>query len=209
MLKAIFNRRYVPHTIAVLLVVVSLLVIAIPPEARLGSIIRIVLLHGALARAGLVIFAVAGVLGIGLLIRPGDRLGSWTVATQQTAFAVWLAAALTSTVATYLSWGMFIAWAEPRTQGTAKILVLCLVLLLLVLWIKQHRFTGLVNAVLAVFAWLTVMQATSVQHPENPVGSSPSIVFQVIFVALVGVLILTALQFTRWIHRPRSVSTAV
>jgi hypothetical protein len=209
MLKAVTGRRFVPHTIAVLFVVVLLLVIAIPPETRLGSIIRIVLLHGALARTGLVVFAVAGVLGIVLLIRPSDRLESWTVATQQTAFAAWLAAALTSTVATYLSWGVFIAWAEPRTQGTAKILVLCLVLLLLVLWIKQHRFTGLANAVLAFFAWLTVMQATSVQHPENPVGSSPSIVFQAIFVALVCVLILTALQFTRWIHRPRTVAKEV
>ncbi len=182
--------------------VVLLLIVSLPPEATLGGVIRIVLLHGALARAGLVVFAAAGLLGLVLLITPGDRLASWTHASQQTALVVWFLAALTSVVATYASWGVFIAWGEPRTQATAVILGLCLLMLVVTPWVGQHRFTGLTNAVLAIFAWLMVTRASSIQHPEQPIGSSPSLQFKAIYLGLVITLVVMALQFTRWIRRP-------
>ena len=201
-MRLLFGRRSIPYTLVVLVAIIVALVYALPPEATLGSTIRIVLLHGALARAGMVAFAAAGVLGAILIARPTRKLGSWTRATQQTAFGVWLAAALTSAVATYLSWGVWIAWTEPRTQGTAKILLLAVVLLALVWWIREHRFTGAANLVMAAFAWLTVLGATSVQHPEDPVGGSPSDFYRTVYVALVITLVLTATQCVRLIHRP-------
>ena len=201
-MRLLLSRRSVPYTLLVLAAIIAALVYALPPEATLGSTIRIVLLHGALARAGMVSFAAAGLLGAVLLFKPDDHLGSWTLAMQRTSLAVWLAAAATSAIATYLSWGVWIAWGEPRTQGTVKILILALVLVGLVAWIGRHRFAGLANLVLAAFAWIVVLGATSVQHPEDPVGSSPSDFYRTIFLVLVVTLIITALQFARWIRRP-------
>lgn len=201
-MRRLFHRKYIPLTLIGLVVVVAVLVRLIPPETNLGSTIRIVLLHGALARVGLIAFAAAGVLGAVLLVVGDDRLASWTLATQKTAFIVWVAGALASAVATYLSWGVVIAWGEPRTQGTLKILALGLVLLALVLWIRQHRFTGLANLVLGAFSWWTVTGAASVQHPENPVGNSPSDWYRTVFLLIVVFLIVTAAQLTRWMCTP-------
>ncbi len=196
------RRRSIPLILAALLAAVLGLLLLLPPEATLGSTIRIVLLHGALARAGLVAFAAAALMGVALLARPGDNLGSWTLAAQWTALTVWFAAAATSAVATYLSWGVVIAWGEPRTQGTIKILALAVLLLALVLWIREHRFLGLANVVLGAFSWWVVLRATSVQHPENPIGSSPSAFYRIVFGALVIVLVVASALFARWIRRP-------
>ncbi len=200
-MKALLRPDFVPRTILILCGVVILLTLLIPREATLGGIIRIVLLHGALSRAGLYLFGVAGLLGLALLLRPDERLASWTLASQQTALVVWFLAALTSVIATYLSWGVIIAWGEPRTQSTAAILGLGLLMLAVVLWVKDHRFTGVTNVVLGVFAWLMVTRASSIQHPEQPIGSSPSLQFRVVFVGLVITLLVMAIQFVRWIRR--------
>lgn len=204
LLKALLRPDFVPRTILILCGAVLLLTLLMPQEATLGGIIRIVLLHGALSRAGLYLFAAAGLLGLVLLLRPNERLSSWTLASQQTALTVWFLAALTSVIATYLSWGVFIAWGEPRTQSTAAILGLGLLMLAVVLWVQEHRFTGLTNIVLGAFAWLMVTRASSIQHPEQPIGSSPSLQFRVIFLALVITLLVMAIQFARWIRRPHS-----
>ncbi|MBT8400987.1 MAG: hypothetical protein KJO98_10970 [Rhodothermia bacterium] len=200
-LKTLLSRRYAPQSLLALAGITAILLALLPPEATLGSIIRIVLLHGALARAGLVAFAVAALLGAVLLARPTPQLESWTLASQTTAFTVWFLGALTSAIATYQSWGVLIAWGEPRTQATAMILALAVVMLGVVRWLRNARFTGLSNMVVGVFAWTLVSRASSIQHPQDPVGTSPSTMYQVIFLALVGTLVVASVQFARWIRR--------
>ncbi len=201
-LKTFLSQRYAPHSLVVLAGVTVVLLALLPPEVTLGSLIRIVLLHGALARAGLIAFGVAALLGAALLARPTLQLESWTLAAAATAASVWFLGALTSVIATYQSWGVLIAWGEPRTRATAMILALALVMLGVVRWLKTARFTGLSNLVVGVFAWTLVSRASSIQHPQDPVGTSPSTMYQLIFFALVATLVVASVQFARWIRRP-------
>ncbi|MEZ4866120.1 MAG: hypothetical protein R3C14_32690 [Caldilineaceae bacterium] len=185
--------------------VILILLFLLPPERILGDVIKLVLLHGALVRAALLAFAVAGGLGMLCLISSNPMWPRWCVATQATALLLWIANAISSSIATRLTWGEWIAWSEPRVWTTIHVLWLATACLLLVLWLDHRIFTGVTNLVVALLSWGLIKGATLVRHPFDPLGTSNSLTYQAIYMAMVVVLLILAWQCTRWLQRVRVV----
>ena len=106
-------------------------VILAPAETRLGNMVKLIYVHGALVWVGLVTFSVAGGLGVVALVMQHllgwtDRARTWyhgTGAGGRAALIVWIAYALSAMIVTGLAWGQVIAWNEPRVRVTGLILV--------------------------------------------------------------------------------------
>ena len=179
-------------------VAILILLFLLPPERILGDVIKLVLLHGALVRAGLIAFAVAGVLGLFCLFSPNPAWSRWCLAIQVTALLLWIANMTSSSIATRLTWGEWIAWSEPRVWATIHVLWLASACLVLVLWLRQRFFTGITNLIVAGLSWGLIKGASLVRHPFDPLGSSNSLTYQALYVAMVVVLLVMAWQWVRW-----------
>jgi len=199
-MKKLVDRRSIPLSLTGLIILVAILLYSLPPEQTLGNIIKVVFLHGALVETGLIAFGVTGLLGLVYLVWNRESVYQWCLATQKTALVVWVLYALSSIVATYLAWGVAIAWEEPRVLASAKILIASLGFFLLALWVNHRQFTAVVNVVTAVLAWALTKGAVILRHPFNPIGSSDSATFQWLFAIIVAVVLLMAFQLTRWLQ---------
>lgn len=181
------------------LAVVALL-LWMPPEQTLGAVIRPVFLHGALVRVGLLTFAAAGVLGLVYLLRPGGKWLAWCTATQEVAVAVWIVYALSSAVTTKLAWGQWIAWEEPRVRASLNVLWFSIAALLLVRWVGSGLFTALANVAVAVVTWMLIRGAGIIRHPFDPIGTSGSQLYGLIYWLLVLVIAAMAAVAVLWLH---------
>ena len=201
-MHSLTTRRVIPLTIAALSLLVLVVLLLVPPEQRLGGIIRSVFLHGALVQVALFTFAAAGLTGLAYLVRPGERLFQWCLALQKSAAVLWFVNAVASTIPTYQAWGVLIAWDEPRTRATAAVVGASLLVYLAARWVNDRTFTAIFNVILAVATWLLIKGATLVVHPFDPIGASSSATYKGFFVALLVLVTLLTVQLTRWFHRP-------
>jgi hypothetical protein len=167
----------------------------------LGDVIKLVLLHGALVRAALIAFAVAGVLGVLCLVSPNPQWPRWALAIQVTGLLLWIGNMITSSIATRLAWGEWIAWSEPRVWSTIHILWLTVACLSLVLWLKDRRFTGVTNIVVALLSWGLIKGATLVRHPFDPLGASNSLTYRAMYLMMVAALLILGWQCARWLYQ--------
>jgi hypothetical protein len=197
------NHRSYPNRILLLLAPLAILALLflLPPERILGDVIKLVLLHGALVRAGLIAFAVAGVLGVFCLVSTNPQWPRWALAIQVTGMLLWIGNMIASSIATRLAWGEWIAWSEPRVWATIHILWLTVACLLLVLWLRHRLFTGLTNIVVAALSWGLIRGATLVRHPFDPLGTSNSFTYRGMYLAMVVALLIMGWQCTRWLHQ--------
>lgn len=187
---------------------ILLFLFLLPPERILGDVIKLVLLHGALVRAALIAFAIAGVLGIGCIFSTARSWVRWTIATEVTAILLWLGNVVSSSIATKLTWGEWIAWSEPRVMAVLHITWLSIACLLLVLWVNQRIFTGLANLIVAGLSWGLIKGATLVRHPFDPLGTSNVMIYQLLYLAMVAVLLVGGWQFARWLQNRQLLSAA-
>lgn len=188
-------------TIPILALIALLLVWLVPEEQTLEWVIRLVFLHGALVQTGLILFGMAGVLGAIYLVARRAALFGWLVALQQAAVVMWVVYSLSSMMVTYLSWGEWIAWSEPRVQASFHVLWFSVVSLILTWWVANQTFTALANMVVAGVAWMLVKGATIFRHPFDPIGTSGSSLYQWLFPVLAIVLLLLGAEVTRLLHR--------
>jgi hypothetical protein len=197
------NHRSYPNRILLLLAPLAILALLflLPPERILGDVIKLVLLHGALVRAGLIAFAVAGVLGVFCLVSTNPQWPRWALAIQVTGMLLWIGNMIASSIATRLAWGEWIAWSEPRVWATIHILWLTVACLLLVLWLRHRLFTGLTNIVVAALSWGLIRGATLVRHPFDPLGTSNSFTYRGMYLAMVVALLIMGWQWARWLHQ--------
>lgn len=192
--------RYLPRIVAALASLAAIVVWAIPPEAKLGGAIRMVLLHGALARTGIVMLGLAAIAGAVMLIMRRASLTDLNRTLQTTALGTWIVYAASSVIATWMTWGVPVAWNEPRTQASAKILVMVVVFFVVTRRVGQPMLTAFANLVAGLTAFLLVRSAGTVQHPVNAVMGANSAIFPTLFVTLWAILVAMALTVARWIH---------
>ena len=184
--------------LAVLALVVVGLLLWMPPEQTLGAVIRPVFLHGALVRVGLLTFAAAGLLGLFYLAQMSRARLTWCLATQQVAVMVWLVYAASSTVTTKLAWGQWIAWDEPRVRASLHVLWFSVAAWLLVRWVGSGVFTALANVAVAAVTWLLIRSAGIIRHPFDPIGTSGSQLYPIIYWLLVLVIGAMAVVAVIW-----------
>lgn len=210
-MKKILKTRYIPHSLAAFTLLSIILIVALPPEQTLGHIIKIVFVHGALVQTGLFTFAAAGILGAASLVTRRETLYPWCSAAQKSGVIVWSVYIVSSVVVTYLAWGIPVAWNEPRVRISAIIWGAALAFWVLVRLAQYQVFTALLNVVLAIAAWGLVKSVGILRHPFDPIGRSHSLVFKIAYAALGVIMLLMAIQITRWLRsssRRQSVTDA-
>ncbi len=164
-----------------LLALLVLWLLLAPSEARLGSLIKLVYLHGALSRVGLALFTLAGGLGLVALLvrRPVWYRGTRAAGTA--ALVVWILYIISSMVVTGLAWGQIVAWNEPRVKAIASILVAAIVVAIASLLVEHRAFAALANLVMGIVPWVVLFQADVIRHPVDPIGGSESTSIQLFY----------------------------
>jgi hypothetical protein len=162
----------------------AVILILMPGEKTLGWVIKIVYLHGALSRAGMVGLWAAGISGLIYLIRPRPALARWTSALLLCGWGYWAAHFIVSMPATRLTWGPWIAWGEPRVTMTLQVLVAGLVVIVITRLLKDARFTAAATLLLAMAIALLIGRTGVLRHPLDPIGSSPSTLFRLVYLLL-------------------------
>lgn len=193
-------RRVIAPSLAVLAAVVVLLTWLSPADRQLGDVVKLVYLHGALVRAGMLAFWAAGLVGLAALVARRQALHDWTRAIRETAILTWLVYMVSSGIVTYLAWGVVIYWAEPRVQTSFQILLAALLLYALG-WLSRRTWVAaLGDAILALLVVYLPATAGLIMHPVNPIGESGSLAIQGFFVAITLVVVAGVVQVTRGVH---------
>jgi hypothetical protein len=186
--------------IGLCVVLAALVLWAIPAEKTIGQVIKIVYLHGALSRAGMLGFLAAGVFGLAYLIRPKRALGQWSRASLISGWAFWAAHFLVSMPATRLTWGPWVAWGEPRVTMTLQVLAAGLLVILVTWLLKDLRFAAAANLLFAIAFAMLAARTGVLRHPLDPIGSSPSTMLRLFYLALLvpiaGCMALVAWRLT-------------
>ncbi|MDQ1301498.1 MAG: hypothetical protein QG637_1420 [Chloroflexota bacterium] len=162
----------------------ALILALMPQEKTLGQIIKLVYLHGALSRAGMIGFWAAGIAGAAYLLRPSEPFWRWSRALLWAGWGYWTAHFLVSMPATRLTWGPWIAWGEPRVTMTLQVIAAGLIVIT-VAWLLDHaRFTAATNLLLGLAILLMVERTGALRHPLDPIGASPSATLRLIYLLL-------------------------
>ena len=194
-----------PLLAVVLFALLLVWVVLAPSESRLGNLVKLVFVHGALVWSGLLAFTLAGALGlVSLVVRhivgsivPAARkhapiLYRGTESAGLAALIVWIAYVISSMAVTGLTWGQVIAWNEPRVQATGLILLAALVLFIVARLVANGDFTAIVSVLMGIVPWVVVKQAGVIRHPVDPIGGSESAAMQQYY----GLILLTTVGLT-------------
>lgn len=208
----IIRKRVLPLLAGALFVLLVAWIVLAPSESRLGSVVKLVFVHGALVWAGLLAFTLAGALGlVALAVRylwgslapaARNRAHVWyrgTEAADVAALIVWVATVISSMAVTGLTWGQLIAWNEPRVQATGLILVAALVLFIVARLVANQDFTAIVSVLMGIVPWILVRQAGVIRHPVDPIGGSESASIQAFFALILLTIIGLTLTLIAWL----------
>ncbi len=191
--------RVLPPLAVALCALLALWVVLAPAEARLGNVVKLVYVHGALVWAGLLTFSMAGVLGLVALLVRRPHWVRGTQAAGMAALVVWIAYVLSAMAVTGLTWGQIIAWNEPRVRITALILLTAVVLAIVSRLVDNRDFTAIVNLAMGIAPWVAVYQAQAIRHPVDPIGGSGSAAIQVYFLLILLTVVGLAATLIAWL----------
>ncbi len=187
------NRLFVYLALVILL---AALLVFSPSEATLGSVVKIVYLHGALERVSMYAYLAAGLLGLAQLALRRSGLAHWTQAVAETAIGFWLAEFVVSLPAQVLAWGG-ITLSEPRVNSAIWILGLTVLLYIVARWMGQRAWMSIAVASNALIVLLILRGTVNILHPFNPIVASDSSDIKVFYAAIVLVTAALALQIAR------------
>jgi hypothetical protein len=188
-----------PPIAAGLLLLLLVWVVLAPAEARLGNLVKLVYVHGALVWVGLVTFSLAGALGLAALTLGRPTWHRGTRAAGTAALIVWILYSVSAMVVTGLTWGQVIAWNEPRVRASGSILLAALLLAVVIRLVNHSVFTALVNLIMGIVPWLVVRQAGVIRHPVDPIGGSGSTAIQGYYALIVVTVAALAATLVAWL----------
>ena len=178
----------------------ALILTLMPAEKTLGAVIKIVYLHGALSRAGMVGFAAAGAIGLVYLLQPRPGLARWSRALSLSGWGFWVTQFVVSMPATHLAWGPWVAWGEPRVTMTLQLIVVGLVIITASWLLNTPRFTAAANLLMGIAVIVMASHTDVVRHPLDPIGNSPSVTLRLVYLLLlipvIGSMMLIAWRLT-------------
>ncbi len=177
-----------------------LVLILMPAEKTLGQVIKIVYLHGALSRAGMLGLLAAGVTGLAYLATRKPAWERWTRALLLSGWGFWVAHFVVSMPATRLTWGPWIAWGEPRVTMTLQLIAAGLIVIIITRLLGDSRFTAGAALLLAVAVAVMAGRTGVLRHPLDPIGASPSALLRfaylLLLIPVVGSMVLVAGRLT-------------
>lgn len=195
------SRTHLIKSIIISGFLIVLILVFLPPEKTLGPVIKLVYLHAALVQTSLMLFVAAGVTGLFDLFLKRDKLYAWSKVTQKMAILTWVLYLLSSMIVTYLSWGVVIAWEEPRVQMSIRVIILSLVFFIVSAWLNNRKIRDVINLLTAVLVMLLSLTAVNIRHPNNPVGESESILYAIAFYFVLVSTMIFILQLMRLLFK--------
>ncbi|HAW60616.1 MAG TPA: hypothetical protein DCW86_04020 [Actinobacteria bacterium] len=198
---SLWDKRNIPLTIFILLLLAALTTWLAPAEQTLGDVVKLVYLHLAVMGTGIIMFFIAGLLGLLFLISGGETISicKWSCVFETTAIFTWIFNLFLSMLVTYLAWGALL-WAEPRARATLAVLLISAGFYLLSHLIEKPRVVALFNLAVATTVGFLIFTSGRIFHPASPIRESGEALLiasvVVIFLLFMGV----ALQLTRLIE---------
>jgi heme exporter protein C len=184
-----------------LLALLAALLILSPAEAQLGNLVKVIYLHGALARVGLYALMVAGLLALAYLIRLQPAWLRWSNALQVAGMSVFIVHFALSVIPTHETWGVWIAFDEPRTRMSLQIVGVGLLIIIVRSLIDDDRLHAIANFALGAAVLLLNVRTGVLRHPLNPIGESTSAAIQIFYAGiLLTCAVLTGL-LAWWLAR--------
>lgn len=191
----------------VLLALLAILLILSPAERQLGNLVKVIYLHGALARSGLLALMIAGLLALLFLIRPNPAFMRWSNAVQVAGLVVFIVHFALSVIPTHETWGVWIAFDEPRTRMSLQIMGVAILVIVVRNLIDDIRLDAVASFALGVAVLLLEVRTGVLRHPLNPIGDSTSTAIQLYYAGILATCVaLTALL--AWALAQRSAKTA-
>jgi hypothetical protein len=194
-----FKNRIIPLAALTLIALLAVWLWLAPSEARLGSLIKVVYVHGALVWVGLLTFSLAGILGFVALLA---RRAVWyrgTEAAGLAALLVWITYVISSMAVTGLAWGQLVAWNEPRVRVTGMILLASVAIVVVSRIVNQRDFTALANLAMGIVPWVAVLRVEAIRHPVDAIGSSGSTAIQGYYLLIVLTVAALACTLVAWL----------
>lgn len=158
--------------LALVVILQAAILILSPEERTLGIGIKPVYLHVSLTWTGMLLLLLSGILGVGILFRPKEKLVSWQRNVFTVAMGLYLAGFLISLYASWLNWGG-IPYQEPRIRAAINVVVSGAAAWILQDFIANWRIKGILPFIPIVYIFIGGRSPRMVLHPDNPVASSP------------------------------------
>ena len=194
-----FKNRIIPLAALALIALLALWLWLAPSEARLGSVIKVVYVHGALVWVGLLTFSLAGLLGLVALLARRAVWYQGTEAAGLAALLVWIAYVISSMAVTGLAWGQLVAWNEPRVRVTGLILLASAAIYVVSRIVNQRDFTAVANLAMGIVPWVAVNRVEAIRHPVDAIGSSGSTAIQGYYLLIVLTVAALACALVAWL----------
>jgi hypothetical protein len=180
--------------LALLLALFITVVFIAPLEKTLGETIRLVYVHAALTRAGMIGFYICGLLGLIITITNNAKLQSWAQTAAWVSFGLFVLGGIFSVFAQQASWGG-VPLAEPRVRMSMTMTAVIVIVLLVNEWIPWVRVRGLLYVAIAGYIAWVLPRTPLVLHPENAGGTSPSTWIRMAFPVLTALAIFIGVWF--------------
>ena len=193
-------RRMIWPLLGALGVILLVLLWLSPAEQTLGQTVKLVYLHGALVRAAMVLFVVSLPVNLVALLTGQRNWSVWGKALIWAAVVIWLVHTLVSMVTTYTTWGILIAWFEPRTRFTFALAVVGAIIVAISQLVDDTRFSALAYLLLAGLTLGLAPRWGAIQHPLDPISSSPSNAIRAFYLAIQTVTLAMGGLIVVWLH---------
>lgn len=199
------SRKALWGLLAVVLVAGALIVVFSPAERTLGQVVKIIYVHVALSRAGAVGFVLAALLGLGVLIRPGDRLTWWMRTLGWAGLILFGTGFVVSGAAQIMSWGG-LTLSEPRVAAGANVLAVAIIAQIAGMLLSWPRLAALLHILVAGFQLWSTFNTPNVLHPSGAISSSGSAAIHLANNGLLALAVLLGawLVWFLWLHRSAS-----
>lgn len=176
-------------------------ILSIPPDEKLGAMVRFVMFHGASTWVNMGTFTLAGVLGLAFIFGAA-KLGRWGEALRWFSLPLWTLNTILGILSMKLIWGG-ILWNEPRLLMTFGLLAASVIIVALQLIFDHPKIPAALDAVLAAALWFLVLALPNLFHPDSPVFSSGNPAYINGFLGMVGSIAVVALCVVVLIARRR------
>jgi hypothetical protein len=183
----------------VLTAIAAVLIAAIPPDEKLGGMVRLVMTHGGSTWVNMATFTLAGLHGIAFVAGKA-RARYWGEAFRWISLPLWAINTCLGLLSMKLIWGG-ILWDEPRLWMTFGLLAASLAVVAIQLVFDLPKLTALLDALLAGSLWALVLLLPNLFHPDSPVFSSGNWAFIGPFLGIVAALLLIAIIVATLIAR--------
>lgn len=192
------KSKKLPAGIILSLIFGILLIWLSPEDIQLGSVLKLVYLHGALISTALFLFTAVGFVSLISFFRKNAGF-SLLFAIEKTAIIFWIAATVAGNITSQLAWGG-IFLGEPRLQATILISLISISIYFISSALDNPKIISFLGIGLALSVWALMIRAGRVMHPDNPFSVS-GFSIRFFFVAITVVFLITSIQTVWWMSK--------